>query len=112
MKTAKRIFFILTVVCGALAVVFDIAAVCMQVQVSGEKLLTMDSHWGYILAVNYRWVTLTAVILTVSALAMLTAYILYRRKRKKDAQMPRMQVTSVSTSSIRRRIYSSALLPT
>ena len=88
MKTAKRIFFILTVVCGALAVVFDIAAVCMQVQVSGEKLLTMDSHWGYILAVNYRWVTLTAVILTVSALAMLTAYILYRRKRKKAAQMP------------------------
>ena len=79
MKTAKRIFFILTVVCGALAVVFDIVAVCMQVQVSGEKLLTMDSHWGYILA---------AVILTVSALAMLTAYILYRRKRKKDAQMP------------------------
>jgi len=54
MKTAKRIFFILTVVCGALAVVFDIVAVCMQVQVSGEKLLTMDSHWGYILAVNYR----------------------------------------------------------
>ncbi len=83
MKTAKRIFFILTVVCGALAVVFDIVAVCMQVQVSGEKLLTMDSHWGYILAVNYRWVTLAAVILTVSALAMLTAYILYRRKRKK-----------------------------
>ena len=88
MKTAKRILFILTVVCGALAVVFDIVAVCMQVQVSGEKLLTMDSHWGYILAVNYRWVTLAAVILTVSALAMLTAYILYRRKRKKDAQMP------------------------
>lgn len=28
MKTAKRIFFILTVVCGALAVVFDIVAVC------------------------------------------------------------------------------------
>ena len=82
MKTAKRIFFILTVVCGALAVVFDIVAVCMQVQVSGEKLLTMDSHWGYILAVNYRWVTLAAVILTVSALAMLTAYILYSTPRR------------------------------
>ena len=61
MKTAKRIFFILTVVCGALAVVFDIVAVCMQVQVSGEKLLTMDSHWGYILAVTSTCTSLPKV---------------------------------------------------
>ena len=82
-KTAKRVFLIFTIVCGALAVLFDIAAVCMQVMVSGENLLTMDSRLGYILAVNYRWVTLAAVFLTVVAAAMLTLFILNRRRRKK-----------------------------
>lgn len=83
MKTAKRVFLILTIVFGGLAVILDIAAVCMQIQVSGENLLTMDSSWGYILAVSYRWVTLAAVLLTVAAAVLLAAYLLIRKKQKK-----------------------------
>ncbi len=88
MKTARRVFLILTIVCAVLAVALDFAAVCMQILVSGENLLTMDSHWGYFLAVSYRWVTLTAVLLTVAAAALLTAYLLSRKKQKKAAPPP------------------------
>lgn len=84
-KTAKRIFLILTIVCAALAAVLDITALCMQVQVSGERLLTMDSRMGYLLAVSYRWVTLAAVIFTVAAAALVVAYILSRKKRKRES---------------------------
>ena len=81
MKTARRVFLILTIVCGILAVGLDIAAICMQAMVAGENLLTMDSHWGYLLAVSYRWVTLAAVLLTIAAAALLTAFLLSRKKR-------------------------------
>jgi len=64
MKTARRVFLILTIVCGVIAVILDVAAVCMQALAAGENLLTMDSHWGYLLAVSYRWVTLAAGVLT------------------------------------------------
>lgn len=83
MKTAKRIFLILTIVCGILALGLDITAICMQTLVAGDNLLTMDSHWGYLLAVSYRWVTLAAIILTMAAAAILTAYILIRRREKR-----------------------------
>lgn len=88
MKTARRVFLILTIVSAVLAVALDFAAVCMQILVSGESLLTMDSRWGYFLAVSYRWVTLTAVLLTVAAAALLTAYLLSRKKQKKAAPPP------------------------
>lgn len=88
MKTARRVFLIVTIVCGALAVIADIAAAGMQIQVAGENLLTMDSHWGYILAVSYRWVTLAAVVLTVTAAGLLTAFLLTRKKDKKPPEYP------------------------
>ena len=81
MRTARRVFLILTIVCCVLAAALDVTAVCMQIQVSGENLLTMDSHWGYLLAVSYRWVTLAAVLLTVAAAALLTVFLLSRKKR-------------------------------
>ena len=83
MKTARRVFLILTIICGILAVGLDIAAICMQAMVAGENLLTMDSHWGYLLAVSYRWVTLAAILLTAWAAVLLTAFLLIRRKQKK-----------------------------
>ena len=83
MKTARRVFLILTIVCGILAAELDITAICMQTLVAGENLLTMDSHWGYLLAVSYRWVTLAAIILTIAAAGLLTAYILIRKRQKK-----------------------------
>lgn len=83
MKTARRVFLILTIICGILAVGLDIAAICMQAMVAGENLLTMDSHWGYLLAVSYRWVTLAAILLTAAAAVLLTAFLLIRRKQKK-----------------------------
>lgn len=88
MKRARRIFLILTIVCGILAAALDITAICMQALVAGENLLTMDSHWGYLLAVSYRWVTLAAVILTVATAALLAAYILIRRKQKRLSSQP------------------------
>ncbi len=86
MKTARRVFLILTIVCGVIAVILDVAAVCMQALAAGENLLTMDSHWGYLLAVSYRWVTLAAVILTAAAAILITAYILSRKKQRKAAE--------------------------
>ena len=86
MKTARRVFLILTIVCGVIAVILDVAAVCMQALAAGETLLTMDSHWGYLLAVSYRWVTLAAVILTAAAAILITAYILSRKKQRKAAE--------------------------
>ena len=83
MKTARRVFLILTIVCGILAAGLDITAICMQTLVAGENLLTMDSHWGYLLAVSYRWVTLAAIILTIAAAGLLTAYILIRKRQKR-----------------------------
>ena len=88
MKRARRVFLILTIVITVLAAILDITALCMQIQVSGENLLTMDSRTGYMLAVSYRWVTLAAVILTVVAAALVTAYSLYRKKQKKAAETP------------------------
>lgn len=88
MKKARRVLLIVTIVCGALALIVDIAAVAMQIQVAGENLLTMDSHWGYILAVSYRWVTLAAVVLTVTAAGLLTAFLLTRKKDKKTSEPP------------------------
>ncbi len=88
MKTARRVLLIVTIVCGALALLADIAALAMQIQVAGENLLTMDSHWGYILAVSYRWVTLAAVVLTIAAAILLTVFLLTRKKRKKPSEPP------------------------
>lgn len=86
MKRARRIFLILTIVCGVLAVGLDITAICMQTLAAGENLLTMNSHWGYFLAVSYRWVTLAAILLTVAAAALLAAYILTRRRQKRASR--------------------------
>lgn len=94
MKRATSVFLILTIVCGILAVGLDITAVCMQVLVAGENLLTMDSRWGYLLAVSYRWVTLAAIILTVAAAALLTAFLLIRRKQKRSTKQAEPSVTS------------------
>ena len=86
MKTARRVFLILTIVCGVIAVILDVAAVCMQALAAGENLLTMDSHWGYLLAVSYRWVTLAAVIPTAAAAILIPPYILSRKKQRKAAE--------------------------
>ena len=85
-KTARRVFLILTIISGSLAVVLDIAAVYMQSLVAGENLLTMNSRWGYLLAVSYRWVTLAAVILSIVAAALLTVFLLTRKKQKKTPE--------------------------
>ena len=61
MKFVKYGFYLLTLICCGVAV-------WMQVSVSGENLLTMDTGMGYMLAVSYRWVTLAAVILVVLSL--------------------------------------------
>ena len=86
MKTAKRILGVLTIICGILAVGLDITAICMQAMVAGENLLSMNSHWGYLLAVSYRWVTLAAIILTVVAATFLVAFLLIRKKQKKSSK--------------------------
>lgn len=86
MKKTKRVFLILIIVFGGLAVVLDIAAVCMQILVSGENLLTMNSSWGYFLAVSYRWVTLAAVLLTVAEAALLVVFFLMRKRAKKSSE--------------------------
>ena len=83
MKTTKLVFLTLTIAFMALAAILDIVALCMQIQVSGERLLTMDSRLGYLLAVSYRWVTLAAVIFTIVAVALLVAYIFIQRKQKR-----------------------------
>ena len=61
MKFVKYGFYLLTLICCGVAV-------WMQVSVSGDNLLTMDTGMGYMLAVSYRWVTLAAVILVVLSL--------------------------------------------
>ena len=89
MKILRRIFFILTLLCCVAALGFGGTAIWMQIQVSGENLLTMNSHWGYILAVNSRWVTLTAVILGIVSVGMLVVCVVYKWKhRKKKAAVP------------------------
>lgn len=83
MKILRRIFFILTLLCCVAALSFGGVAIWMQMQVSGENLLTMNSHWGYILAVNYRWVTLTAILLGIASVGMLAVCIVYKWKHRK-----------------------------
>lgn len=73
MKVVKRIVYIITLLCC-------LVAIWMQISVSGENLLTMDSQKGYLLAVSYRWVTLAAVIL--AAISLLIAVLGFLRKRK------------------------------
>lgn len=85
---ARRVLLIVTIVCGALALLVDITALAMQIQVAGENLLTMDSHRGYILAVSYRWVTLAAVVLTIAAAILLTVFLLTRKKGKTPSEPP------------------------
>ncbi len=99
MKRARRIFLILTIVSGILAVGLDITAICMQTLVAGENLLTMDSHWGYLLAVSYRWVTLAAILLTVAAAALLAAFLLIRRKQKKFSKQAETPATDSGPTS-------------
>ena len=79
MKFVKYGFYLLTLICCGVAV-------WMQVSVSGDNLLTMDTGMGYMLAVSYRWVTLAAVILTAAAAILITAYILSRKKQRKAAE--------------------------
>ncbi len=57
------------------------AAVWLQIAVSGEKLLTMDSAAGRWMAASYRWVTVAAAALTLVSVPVLLA----RGKRKKAA---------------------------
>ena len=74
MKIARRIFYGLTALVCAVAI-------WMQVSVSGDNLLTMDSKKGYFLAVSYQWVTLVAVGLVVLAgLWGLLAWMVRRKK--------------------------------
>ena len=86
MKIARRIFYGLTVLVCAVAI-------WMQVSVSGDNLLTMDSKKGYFLAVNYQWVTLVAVGLVVlAALWGLIAWMV-RRKKSQAADKPAEEKT-------------------
>lgn len=73
MKFVKYGFYLLTLICCGVAV-------WMQVSVSGDNLLTMDTGMGYMLAVSYRWVTLAAVILVVLSLMI---FAISRLRRKK-----------------------------
>ena len=87
-KNLKRIFFFVTLIFCAAAVILGGIAIWMQIQVSGENLLTMDSSLGYILAVNYRKVTLSAVIVAGIALIMFAICIIHKLKHKKSKEQP------------------------
>ena len=73
MKFVKYGFYLLTLICCGVAV-------WMQVSVSGDNLLTMDTGMGYMLAASYRWVTLAAVILVVLSLMIFAISRLCRKK--------------------------------
>ena len=96
MKIARRIFYGLTALVCAVAI-------WMQVSVSGDNLLTMDSKKGYFLAVSYQWVTLVAVGLVVLAgLWGLLAWMV-RRKKSRQSMTPRKKNRRKSKKSKKRR---------
>lgn len=87
MKTARRVFLILTIVCGVIAVILDVAA-RMYAGAGGGREPFDD---GFALGLSFsgsatRWVTLAAVILTAAAAILITAYILSRKKQRKAAE--------------------------
>lgn len=79
--------FIITMIGTLCAFGISMYAVYLTSQVSGEKLLTLNSELGYKYATTYQWWQTAAVIAVIAALVLwgiFIAVLVHRHKKKKN----------------------------